>query len=71
VSKIDKATAAYYRRRAADSLVGSDKAPTAKSQTAYLELAAIWIELAQRAVLMKEEQCQWLLARAESRHPVH
>lgn len=71
MNKVEKATAAYYRRRAADSLVGSEHAPTAKSQTAYLQLATIWIEMAQRAVLLKEERRRLLMIRPEASQPVH
>jgi hypothetical protein len=55
VIKVEKTTAAYYRRCAMHLLMSVESAPTAKSQTAYLELAAIWIELAQRAALLEEE----------------
>jgi hypothetical protein len=56
VNKIEKMTAAYYRRCAVHLLKSVETAPTAKSQSAYLELAAMWIELTQRAILLEDEE---------------
>jgi hypothetical protein len=54
VRKAERTADFYFRQRALRLLKEAEAAPTVAMQIAYLEMAAMWIGLAQRAVKSKK-----------------
>jgi hypothetical protein len=55
VTKTERTADFYYRQRALRLLKEAEAAPTVAKQVAYLEMAIMWIGLAQRAIKPKAD----------------
>ena len=54
MTKAERTADFYYRQRALRLLKEAEAAPTVARQIAYLEMATLWIGLAQRAAKVKK-----------------
>jgi hypothetical protein len=55
VAKTERTADFYYRQRALRLLKEAEAAPTVALQVGYLEMAVMWIGLAQRAVKPRKD----------------
>ncbi len=55
MTKTERTADFYFRQRALRLLKEAEAAPTTAQQVAYLEMAILWIGLAQRAVKPKKD----------------